>query len=79
MQARRLDTHMHLGKPHSREWVDTVLAFLKGFVEEGMHDGMQLLGRGDMQEYVTGLIEEVRRGSSELDGGKSAVNHFLRC
>ncbi|KAF8507495.1 trafficking protein particle complex subunit 10 [Gautieria morchelliformis] len=75
MQARRLDTHLHLGKPHSREWIDTVLAFLKGFVEEGMHDGMGLLGRGDMRAYVTGLIEEVRRGGSELDGDIVMVDH----
>ena len=70
MQTRRLDIHAHLGTPHSREWVETVFAFLKGYVEEGMHYGMELLGKSDTRGYVASLLDEVRRSPNELDGGK---------
>jgi hypothetical protein len=80
MLGRRLDTHTHLDKPHNREWVETVLAFLKGFVEEGLHGELELLGKGDVSEYVARLMEEVKEGSSELEGGGSVMRaEFESC
>ena len=75
MQARRLDTHALLGQPHTREWVEAVLAFLKAFVEEGMYIDMEPLGKSNMQAYVASLIEDVRQDVSELNEGTLAVTH----
>lgn len=77
MQTRRLDTHSRLGKPHNREWVETVFAFLTGFVEENMHGDMELLETNDMRAYVASLLEEVRQNASELDGGNLAPHYFF--
>jgi trafficking protein particle complex subunit 10 len=76
MQARRLDTHARLGNPHTREWIETVLAFLKAFVEESTHTDMELLGKSDARTYVAGLIEELRQDTSELDRGNVAINYI---
>lgn len=74
MQSRRLDTHAELGNSHTREWIETVLAFLKAFVEQAAHVDMRLLGKGDVGAYIADLIKEVRQIPSELDKGNLAVN-----
>lgn len=72
MQARRLDTHAQLGKPHDREWIETVLAFFKGLVTEGMDAEMALMGRHNVKEYLEGLLEDIRKDASEIDDGSKS-------
>ncbi|KIJ54451.1 hypothetical protein M422DRAFT_774766 [Sphaerobolus stellatus SS14] len=75
MQARRLDTHARLGKPHDREWVETVLAFLKVFVKESMEADIGLGRPEDVRDYVKGLIEDMKKDSEAIEDGVIAQEH----
>jgi len=71
MQTRRLDTHAQLQKPHDREWVETVLAFLRGFVQDGMNGDMFVRGDrdADSRTYVKGLMEDIKQDSEAIENG----------
>ncbi|GJJ15396.1 hypothetical protein Clacol_009672 [Clathrus columnatus] len=69
MQARRLDVHDKLGNPRNREWVDIVLSFFKGFVEDQMHVDLAIIGKESLREYMDRLLQSVRQCVSEMEKG----------
>ncbi|KAF8578950.1 hypothetical protein K439DRAFT_1360730 [Ramaria rubella] len=75
MHGRRLDTHTHLGKPHDRDWVETALAFLKGFVEDRIHGEVGMPGETDVEEYVARLLDQIRQDAGELDRAIAVLDH----
>lgn len=59
MQTRRLDVHDKLETPRNQEWVDIVLSFLKGFVQDRMHEDLAFIGKENLQEYTGNLLQTV--------------------
>lgn len=66
MLSRAIDTHAVLKKPHDREWIHILLAFLKTYVNETT---LESLVPHDIDEYVARLVIALREAAENLDSG----------
>ncbi|KIJ16879.1 hypothetical protein PAXINDRAFT_162498 [Paxillus involutus ATCC 200175] len=70
MLSRAIDTHADLGRPHDREWIHLLLAFLKTYVNE-MNIEL-IISEEDIKAYVTRLVVALREAVGTLG---SDLNH----
>ncbi len=67
MLQRALHTHDQLEQSHDTEWVHLVLSFLKAHVE---HHNDDLMYDTEHVEYVSRLVESLRKSVEELENGE---------
>lgn len=67
MLSRAIDTHAALKKPHDREWIHILLAFLKTYVND--RSTVLVMSDGNIKEYITGLVVALREAAEKLDSG----------
>lgn len=72
MLSRAIDTHAVLKKPHDREWIHILLAFLKTYVNETT---LESLVPHDIDEYVARLVIALREAAENLDSDLSHPDH----
>lgn len=66
MLSRAIDTHAELQRPHDREWIHIILAFLKAYTNE---TDLKCLVSHDIDEYVARLVAALREAAETLDSG----------
>ena len=67
MLSRAIDTHAELQKPKDREWIHTLLSFLRAYVES--LDDKLLMHETDKSVYVSRLVTEMHTAAETLDTG----------
>lgn len=67
MLSRAIDTHAALEKPHDREWIHILLAFLKTYVNDRSTE--LVMSGQDIVEYIAGLVSALREAAGKLDSG----------
>ncbi|KAL4077208.1 trafficking protein particle complex subunit 10 [Scleroderma yunnanense] len=72
MLSQAIDTHAMLRKPHDREWIHILLAFLKTYVNE---TSLECLGSRDIDEYIARLVIALREAAENLDSDLSHPDH----
>lgn len=70
MHYQAMKLHSKLEKPKDREWVNVLLDFLKAYV--GYLSQEFIMREEDKTEYISGLIDDLRKAASELDSGLHA-------
>ncbi|KIJ69219.1 hypothetical protein HYDPIDRAFT_80628 [Hydnomerulius pinastri MD-312] len=65
MLSRAIDTHAELQKPHDRDWIHILLAFLKTYVNESSTE--LIMSKEDIKEYVSRLAIALRDAAEKLD------------
>ncbi|KAH7923870.1 hypothetical protein BV22DRAFT_1113164 [Leucogyrophana mollusca] len=73
MLSRAIDTHAGLDKPHDREWIHILLAFLKTYVNDTSQE--LLMPKVDMRQYVTQLVSALTTAASQLDSDLAHPDH----
>lgn len=76
MLSQALDTHSRLEKPKDREWLLTLLSFIKAYVQD-LGEAL-LMHEEDKMTYVSGLVGEIKKSADALDSGASELARSLR-
>jgi hypothetical protein len=74
MLSRALDTHADLSNPKDGEWIHTLLAFLKAYIDNA---GEKWLMHNDSRtEYISNLVGDLKEAAGKLDSGDEP---YLMC
>ncbi|KAH7915010.1 trafficking protein particle complex subunit 10 [Hygrophoropsis aurantiaca] len=77
MLSRAMDTHAKLDKPHDREWIHILLAFLKTYINDTTQE--VLMPEEDMRQYVTQLVGALTSAAHKLDSDLAHPDHPALC
>jgi len=76
MLSRAINTHAELERPQDREWIHTLLSFLRTYAND---TSKELISEEGDEKYVTHLINALHTAALSLDSGACLLNAAIVC